>query len=579
MSEQLVQRVRQEFGEAILRSAGGHGDEAVWVEPGRLPDLLRHLRDREGCELLLDVVGVDRPERPARFEVNYLLRSLANRHRLTVKVDLEEGQAVESATPLYRSADWHEREVYDLFGVPFRHHPDLRRILSHHEFEGHALRKDYPIERGQFCTAPEKLYDDHAIEQAALRADAAARSRAGESGLPEGIEVHPSDLLTVNIGPSHPATHGALRAECLLDGETIVGARTEIGYLHRCFEKEAEDHTWAQVMPYTDRLNYCSAMLNNVIYAQAVEKLLGVEVPPRARVIRVIVSELSRLIDHLVCVCANLVDLGALTNYWYLYNVREGIYYDVIEPLCGSRLTTNYARIGGLSHDLFPGFEERVEHHLGRCEEAVRDVLGLVARNRIYLDRTIGVGAMGADEALSWGFTGPCLRAAGVAYDVRKHAPYLGYEDYEFEIPVGENGDTYDRINVRFAEMVQSMRIVRQALRKLPGGPIRVDDPAVILPPKAEVYGSIEGVMNQFKLVYEGIQVPAGEAYGFGEGANGELGFFCVSDGGGRPYRIKVRPPCFPVFSAYARLITGGMIQDAIAILGSLNIIAGELDR
>jgi NADH-quinone oxidoreductase subunit C/D len=485
-------------------------------------------------------------------------------------VDLAEGEAVDSAAGIWRAADWHEREVWDLFGIPFRGHPDLRRILCHHEFEGHALRKDYPIGRGQPCTTTEKLVADEEIAAAGRRGDT-----AGAGSVEAGIA---SDLLTVNIGPSHPATHGALRVECLLDGETIVQAKAEIGYLHRCFEKEAEDHTWAQVMPYTDRLNYCSSFLNNVIYAQAVEKLLGVTVTPRCRTIRVIVSELARLTDHLVCNAANLVDLGALTNYWYLYNVREGL-YQVFEKLCGSRLTTNYARIGGLSHDLYPGFAEEVELHLGKLEEAVADALGLVARNRIFLDRTVGIGAIDTAEALDWGYTGPCLRATGLAYDVRKHAPYLGYEEYEFDVPTGENGDTHDRVMVRFAEMLQSAGIVRQALRRLPEGPINVDDPRVVLPPKAAVYGSIEGVMNQFKLIYEGIRVPAGEAYGFGEGANGELGFFCVADGSGRPYRVKVRPPCFPIFSSYTRLIEGGMIQDAIAVLGSLNIIAGELDR
>lgn len=570
MSRELVARLQREFGPALLRTADAHGDAAVWVAPERLPAVLRHLRDAEVCEMLLDVAGVDYPEREKRFEVNYLLRSLARRHRVRVKVDVAEGEAVPSATPLWRSADWHEREVYDLFGVPFAGHPDLRRILCHHEFEGHALRKDYPVELGQPCTTTEKLFTDAEIAAAARRAEALPEA-AAEAGLP-------SDLLTVNIGPSHPATHGALRAEILLDGETIVRAKTEIGYLHRCFEKEAEDHTWAEVMPYTDRLNYCSALLNNVIYAHAVEKLLGVAVTPRCRTIRVIVSELARLTDHLVCLAANLVDIGALTNYWYLYNVREGI-YQVFDKLCGSRLTTNYARIGGLSHDLYPGFEAEVLHHLGRLDEAIRDVTGLVARNRIFLDRTVGVGALSAAEALSWGFTGPCLRATGLAYDVRRHAPYLGYEEYEFDVPVGAHGDTYDRIMVRFEEMRQSARIVRQALGRLPDGPVTIDNPRVALPPKQEVYGSIEGMMNQFKLIYEGIQVPAGEAYGFGEGANGELGFFCVSDGGGRPYRVKVRPPCFPIFAAYARLIEGGMIPDAIAILGSLNIIAGELDR
>jgi NADH-quinone oxidoreductase subunit C/D len=573
MSQQLVERLQREFGADILAAESNHGDEAVVVGKERLRDVLTHLRDREGCEQLSDVVGVDFPDRSDRFQVVYLLRSWSRNQRVQVKVDVAEDETVPSVSRLYRSADWHEREVWDLFGIPFADHPNLKRILCHHEFEGHALRKDYPIEQGQECSIPEKLFTDEDIVHAARRATDLVSSPGDVTD-----EVHPSDLLTVNLGPSHPAMHGALRAECLLDGETILEAKTEIGYIHRCFEKEAEDHTWAQVMPYTDRLNYCSAMLNNSIYAMAVEKLIGVEATPRAQAVRVIVSELSRIIDHLVCVCANLVDIGALTNYWYLYNVRESI-YESLEKLCGSRLTTNYARIGGMSHDLYDGFASEIRHKLDQLLEGHSDVMKLVARNRIFLDRTVGVGVISRDDALSYGFTGPCLRATGLDWDLRKHAPYSGYEQYDFEIPVGEAGDTHDRIMVRMAEMLQSRSIVLQALDKLPDGPINIDDHSVVLPPKRHVYDSIEGVMNQFKLVYEGIRVPAGEAYGFGEGANGELGFYCISDGSGFPYRMKVRPPCFPIFSAYTKLIQGGMIPDAIAILGSLNIIAGELDR
>lgn len=574
MSRKLVDSLNAAFGDRILATGSQHGDEHVLVDREDLPAVARHLRDGESCELLADVVGVDLDThptlggKPERFEVNYIFRTIAERGRVNVKVRAEEGQDVPTLSGLYNSAEWAEREVYDLYGVPFRDHPDLRRILCHHEFEGHALRKDYPIGRGQTLGEPEKLLKDEAVATGTARGDADLDA------------AHPSDLLTVNIGPSHPATHGALRLECLLDGETIVEARSEIGYLHRCFEKEAEDHTWAQVMPYTDRLNYVSAMLNNVIYSHAVEKMLGVEVPPRARVVRVIISELARIIDHLVCVCANLVDIGALTNYWYFYNVREGIYYDVIEPLCGSRLTTNVTRIGGLAYDVFEGFEQAVERNLQKLETAITEVMGLVARNRIFLDRCVGVGPMTAAEALSWGFTGPCLRATGCDYDLRKDAPYLGYEDYDFDVVVGEHGDTRDRIMCRVEEMTQSTRIIRQALaRGIPDGPILVDDPAVAMPPKEQVYGSIEGVMNQFKLVMEGTQVPAGEAYGFGEGGNGELGFYCVSDGSGTPYRVKVRPPCFTIFSAFDRMVKGLMVPDAVAILGSINIIAGELDR
>ncbi|MCP4293089.1 MAG: NADH-quinone oxidoreductase subunit D [bacterium] len=550
-----------------------HGDETVTVAPSSVVKILTHLRDKEGCEQLSDVVGVDYPDRKDRFEVNYLLRSWQNNQRLVVKVDAEDGGAIPTVSSVYRSADWHEREVYDLYGVKFDGHPDLRRILCHHEFEGHGLRKDYPIERGQECKVPEKLFTDEDVQEAARRATNVLTEYGGVVD-----EVYPSDLLMVNLGPSHPAMHGALRAEVLLDGETILDSKTEIGYIHRCFEKEAEDHTWAQVMPYTDRLNYCSAMTNNSIYASAVEKMLGVEITPRAQAIRVIVSELGRIIDHLVCVCANLVDIGALTNYWYLYNVRESI-YQCLEKLCGSRLTTNYARIGGMSHDFYDGFENEIRQKLEELTAGTDDVLKLVARNRIFLDRTVDVGVISQEDALSFGYTGPCLRATGLNYDLRTHAPYWTYDQYDFEIPTGENGDTHDRILVRLAEMVQSKSIVLQALDKLPSGSLNIEDHSIILPPKEKVYGTIEGVMNQFKLIYEGIKVPAGEAYGFGEGANGELGFYCVSDGSGNPYRLKVRPPCFPIFSAFSHIVNGGMVPDAIATLGSLNIIAGELDR
>ncbi len=573
MSQKLVERLRQEFGGDILAAGGMHGDETITVAPDKVVGVLKHLRDKEGCEQLSDVVGVDFPERDKRFEVNYLMRSWKNNQRLVVKVDVEDGDAIPSVESVYRSANWHEREVFDLYGVRFSDHPDLRRILTHHQFEGHALRKDYPIERGQECKVPENLFTDEGVQQAARRANDINTDIGGVVD-----EVYPSDLLTVNLGPSHPAMHGALRAEVLLDGETILESKTEIGYIHRCFEKEAEDHTWAQVMPYTDRLNYCSAMTNNSIYASAVEKLLGVEITPRAQAIRVIVSELGRIIDHLVCVCANLVDIGALTNYWYLYNVRESI-YQCLEKLCGSRLTTNYARIGGMSHDLYDGFEAEIRIKLQELEVGTNDVLKLIARNGIFLKRTVDVGIISQADALSFGYTGPCLRATGLEYDLRKHAPYWGYENYDFDIPTGSQGDTHDRILVRMSEMVQSSRIVDQAMEKLPDGPLNIENHAVILPPKEKVYNSIEGVMNQFKLIYEGIKVPAGEAYGFGEGANGELGFYCVSDGSGNPYRLKVRPPCFPIFSAFSHIVDGGMVPDAIATLGSLNIIAGELDR
>ncbi len=388
-----------------------------------------------------------------------------------------------------------------------------------------------------------------------------------------------TEKVTLNIGPTHPATHGTLRIIVELDGETIVNCDNEIGYLHRCFEKESEHSTWTQVIPYTDRLNYVSPLMNNVGYVMAVEKLLGIDVPERCKYIRVIISELSRIIDHLVCIGTNLVDLGALTNFWYFWEAREEV-YNLIEELTGTRMTTAYTRVGGLRDDLPEGWVEKALHVIRNViPPRIKDVDALITKNKIFMDRTIGVGALSKEDAISYGFTGPCLRACGVPYDIRKDQPYLVYDRFDFDIPIGENGDTYDRYLVRMEEMWQSIRILEQAFEQLPDGPVNVDDPRITLPPKSEVYTNIEALMNHFKLIMEGIQVPPGEVYSATEAANGELGFYIVSTGGGKPYRIKVRPPCFAIYSAFPEMVRGHMIADAIAILGSINIIAGELDR
>ncbi|MBI2336411.1 MAG: NADH dehydrogenase (quinone) subunit D [Deltaproteobacteria bacterium] len=384
--------------------------------------------------------------------------------------------------------------------------------------------------------------------------------------------------MHLNIGPNHPAMHGTLRLYCELDGETIIKAIPEIGYLHRGFEKHAENSDYTQVIPYTDRLNYVSPMMNNVGFCLAVEELFHVSIPERAQVCRVIACEMNRIMDHLVCVGTNAVDLGALTNFWYFFNVREKM-YNLIEGMCGARLTTNYTRIGGVSRDLPENFEPTLRSVLKDLRQSIDDVSSLLQRNKIFLDRTVDIGVVSQADAISYGFTGPCLRATGVARDIRKDKPYLGYEQYDFEVVVGEHGDSFDRLFVRVEEMNQSIRIIEQALAKLKPGPIVSEDHRVALPPKAQVYTSIEALMNHFKLIYEGVRPPPGEIYSSTEAANGELGFYIVSDGSKNPYRVKVRPPCFAIYAAFPQMITGGMIADAIAILGNLNVVAGELDR
>ncbi len=398
------------------------------------------------------------------------------------------------------------------------------------------------------------------------------------SSLSFRTEKNRKDLVMVNLGPSHPATHGTLRALCALDGETIVAAVTEMGYLHRGFEKDCEIHSYTQCIPYTDRLNYLSAIMNNIGFCKAVERMLDIEIPERAVTVRVITAELNRIIDHLVCVGANLVDLGALTNFWYAFNPRESV-YNILEKLCGARLTSNYMRIGGLARDLYPGFEEEVEAVLDEVLASANQMERLTEKNRIFIERTQNIGVISAEEAISFGWTGPTLRASGVERDLRKDEPYYGYETYDFDVILGSKGDTYDRIYVRFYEIRESAKIIRQALKRLKPGPIMTDDKRVAVPEKEMTYGNIEGLMNHFKLIMHGIQPPAGEIYDYTESANGELGFHIISDGGKNPYRVKCRPPSLMNYAAFQQLIEGGMIADAIAILGSINIIAGELDR
>jgi NADH dehydrogenase I D subunit len=392
---------------------------------------------------------------------------------------------------------------------------------------------------------------------------------------PEGDHL---ELMTLNMGPSHPATHGTLRIFTALDGETMKAAVCEMGYLHRGFEKMAEQGTYTMVLPYTDRLNYCSAMINNIGFCKAVEKMFNVTVPERCITLRVVLIELSRIIDHLVCSCTNLVDLGALTNFWYFFNTREEV-YKIWEKLCGQRLTNTVTRIGGMYRDAYPGFEDDVRKVLVQIESAVAEVRGLIEHNKIFIDRTKDVCVVSAEEAISYGWTGPCLRASGVDRDLRKDEPYYGYETYQFDTVVGETGDTFDRIMIRLYEMLESVSIVRQALDRLKPGPVNASDARLSLPDRDRVYHDMEALINSFKLIYEGVRPPPGECYDAIEAANGELGFHITSDGGTNPYRIKVRPPCFTQYAAFGPMCEGEMIADAAATLGSINIIAGELDR
>ncbi|HLK10893.1 MAG TPA: NADH dehydrogenase (quinone) subunit D [Candidatus Binatia bacterium] len=387
-----------------------------------------------------------------------------------------------------------------------------------------------------------------------------------------------TEAMHIQMGPSHPASHGTIKFNLELDGETIVDVDVEIGYLHRGFEKMCEQGTWNHVFPYADRLNYASPLLNNVGFALAVEKLAGITVPERCQYVRTIVGEISRITDHLTCLGMAASEVGAVSAGFYMLEARE-LLYDLVEAITGARLTVTYCRLGGVTNDLPPDFRARVAAAFASLRGVLDDCRMLLDHSRIFLDRMVGVGAIGREEAISWGLTGPLLRATGVAWDVRKAEPYLIYDRVAFEVPTGTTGDNHDRFQVRMAEMEQSMRIVEQALDQLPDGPIRVADPRFVLPPKPQVYGSIEGLMNHFMLVMEGQRIPAGEAYVVTEGANGELGFYLVSDGSGRPYRVRVRPPCFYGMGALGRMLKGAMVADIITTFGQINMIGGECDR
>ncbi len=451
----------------------------------------------------------------------------------------------------------------------------------------------------------------------------------GEGTFPQPPPADATENLLVNIGPSHPAMHGIVRIFAELDGEQIVKTDVEIGYLHRGFEKHCEAGPYNNAMPYTDRLNYVSPLINNFGYASAVEKLLGIDVTERCQYIRVIMSEISRITDHLTCIGASAMELGAFTVFLYMIKAREFL-WEVVEAVTGARLTISYGRVGGVKADLPPDFEPGVRAAFQETRTVLEEVHKLLTGNRIFVDRMKGIGVISREEAISYAITGPLLRACGVPFDVRRATPYWVYDRLDFEVPVGEVGDNYDRYLVRMAEMEQSMRVVEQALAEIPGGPVNVDfegrpftppaeyvdrgklgktggllltplelspnlrgqerplhqtvnapDRRVVIPPKETTYGSIEGLMNHFMLIMEGfgIRPPKGEAYFAVEGANGELGFYVVSDGTDRPYRVRCRPPCLPPTAALPRMVEGSMVADLVPTFGSINMIAGELER
>jgi NADH-quinone oxidoreductase subunit D len=409
--------------------------------------------------------------------------------------------------------------------------------------------------------------------------DTAAKAEQGLASYRDQTQDIIGEKLTINMGPSHPATHGVLRLVLELDGEIITKATTDVGYLHRGDEKIAENMSYNQFVPYTDRLDYLAPLANNVAYALAVEKLMGWEVPPRGQAIRVICCELARISAHMLGLGAYAMDVGAMTVFLYTFTQREYI-YNLCEIISGARFTTSYTRVGGQTRDLPSGFEATLKSFLDQLAPAIEEIDALLSRNRIFIERTRDVGVITREQAIAYGLTGPNLRGSGVEHDLRKAAPYLGYEQYDFEVPVLTEGDVYTRYLIRLAEIRQSMRIVRQALDNLPSGHWNALG-KVTLPDKDDVYTKMESLIHHFMLEMpgHGLKTPLGQVYHATESPNGELGWFIVSDGTGVPYRVRVRPPSFYQFQSIQPMVTGGLIADTVAVMSSLNVIAGELDR
>lgn len=564
MSVAVLEELHRIFPRHIREIHRHRGDETLVLWPDGLIPVVEYLTHALGFDMLVDICGNDHPEREERLEVIYHLMAVSDPNhrwkRIRLKVWIREGEEIPSLTGHFRVADWYERETWDMYGVPFAGHPNLKRILTHWQFVGHPLRKDY-----------DKNHRQYLDESAPL-----SWFRVSPHEMPDGTET-----VVINIGPSHPITHGIVRLVAELDGEVIVDSDVEIGYLHRCFEKEAETHTWGLVMPYTDRLNYISAPMNTIGYSMAVEKLAGIVVPERTRWLRMCMAEIGRIMDHCLVLGPALVDMGALTNFWYFFKIREAC-YTVLDKFSGSRLTSTCDRIGGYAADIYDGFYNDVKRIRPVVEQYLGDVEKLITRNRIFLDRTVGIGRISKEDAIQWGLSGPIARAAGVLYDIRKTTPYLYYDQVDFEMVIGTAGDTHDRLMCRLYEIKESLRIIDQTIQQLKateGQPVIADIPDITLPPIEATYTEMEAMIRHFNIIYRGERIPAGEAYSYTESANGELGFYMVSDGTGKPHRVHLHPPCFSAMQTYTHTIKGLMLADAVVVFSSYNIIAGELDR
>jgi NADH-quinone oxidoreductase subunit C/D len=555
------------------------GIATLWVPKNRLLDALRFLKNEITAPfpLLFDVSAIDerrrenRPGQPAAdFTVFYHLISLQRNEDIRIKVALtEDDLSLPSATPVWPAANWYEREVFDMFGIDFSGHPNLLRILTPPLWEGHPLRKEHPARATEL--EPFRMSPDikHAQQEA-------LRFVPEEWGMT--TEAKHTDFMFLNLGPNHPSVHGVFRIALQLDGEVIVDAVPDIGYHHRGAEKMAERQTWHTFIPYTDRIDYLGGVMNNLPYVMAVERLAGIEVPERAKVIRIMLAEMFRIASHLLFYGTFVQDVGQMSPVFYMFADRERL-FSIIEAITGGRMHPAWFRIGGVAQDLPDGWDRMLRDWLDYMPARLAEYDQMSMNNSILKRRTIGIGAYNTEEAIDWGITGPGLRATGSDWDLRKKRPYGGYDQFDFEVPVAASGDSYDRCVVRVEEIRQSLRIIRQCLDNMPAGPYKAFHPQTTPPPKERTMQDIETLIQHFLNVSWGPVIPPGECCTAIEATKGINSYYLVSDGGTSSYRTRIRTPSFPHLQMIPLISRGFMIADLIAIIASIDFVMADVDR
>jgi NADH-quinone oxidoreductase subunit C/D len=576
----VVQDLQNAFGTGFVTCQPTRDQvPTVWADEAKAHGILRYLKHDidQPYRMLFDLTAIDervcvhREGQPASdFTVVYHLLSFDRNEDIRVKVALRgEHPLLPTITDLWPAASWYEREVWDMFGIRFEGHPNLRRILMPVTWEGHPLRKEHPARATEM--GPYELTEDKRAQE-----EEALRFRPDEWGLERRSQD--TDFMFLNFGPQHPGTHGVLRIVLQLDGEEILDAVPDIGFHHRGAEKMAERQTWHTYIPYTDRVDYLGGVLNELPYLLAVEKLAGIEVPDRAKVIRVMIAEMYRISSHLVFYGTFAQDLGMMTPVFHTFSDRERL-FDVLQAICGGRMHPMWFRIGGVAQDLPKGWEALVQGFLDYLPARLREYDRVIMRNPILRARSQGVGTYTLDDAIEWGVTGPGLRACGLEWDVRKERPYSGYEQFEFEIPTAVHGDCYDRALVRVAEMRQSLRIIEQCLKQMPGGPYKADHPLTTPPRKERTMHDIETLIHHFLGVSWGPVIPAGEACQGVEASKGYNSYYLISDGGTHAYRARIRTPSFAHIQMVPLISRGFMVPDMAAILGSIDFVLSDVDR